>query len=168
MRYLLFLFIFMPILEIGVLIRVGGWLGLWPTLVIVILTAVLGTWMLRQQSTATLQVAQNRLQAGELPAQQIFEGLLLLVGGVLLVTPGFVTDAFGFVCLIPWSRRWLAGQIASRTKNGTIFMSGSTMGGSFRSGPSANSRGNPFAAGPTSRQKPSTDDAIEGEYRELD
>ena len=158
----------MPILEIGVLIRVGGWLGLWPTLVIVILTAVLGTWMLRQQSTATLQVAQNRLQAGELPAQQIFEGLLLLVGGVLLVTPGFVTDAFGFVCLIPWSRRWLAGQIASRTKNGTIFMSGSTMGGSFRSGPSANSRGNPFAAGPTSRQKPSTDDAIEGEYRELD
>lgn len=173
MRYLLLLFIAMPIVEIGVLIQVGGWLGLWPTLIIVILTAVLGTWMLRQQSAATMMQAQNRLQAGELPAQQIFEGLLLLVGGVLLLTPGFVSDAFGFACLFPWTRRWLAGQIANRTKNGTIFMSGSTMGGSFSSGPSpfqtaGQTQTPPSRHGTGARRKPESGDAIEGEYREID
>lgn len=175
MRYLLLLFIIMPILEIGVLIRVGGWLGLWPTLLIVVLTAVLGTWMLRQQSAATMMQAQSRLAAGELPAQQIFEGLLLLVGGILLLTPGFVTDAFGFTCLMPWSRRWLATQLANRTKNGTIFMSGGTVGGGFSTGQAPNRAGNPFGgvdplggAGPQVRRKPSGNDAIEGEYREVD
>lgn len=173
MRYLLLLFIIMPILEIGVLIRVGGWLGLWPTLLIVILTAVLGTWMLRQQSSATMMQAQSRLQAGELPAQQIFEGLLLLVGGILLLTPGFVTDAFGFACLIPWTRRWLANQIASRTKNGSVFMSGNSIGGSFSMRQSAdrspNNGGNPFVgARPVRERRSTSDDAIEGEFRELD
>jgi len=173
MHYLLLLFIVMPILEIGVLIRVGGWLGLWPTLLIVVLTAVLGTWMLRQQSSATMMQAQSRLQAGELPAQQIFEGLLLLVGGILLLTPGFVTDAFGFTCLIPWSRRWLATQLANRTKNGAIFMSGSTLGGSFSAGQAPRSGSSPFgdiggSSGPQVRRKPTGDDAIEGEYREID
>lgn len=176
MRYLLLLFIAMPILEIGVLIRVGGWLGLWPTLLIVVLTAVLGTWMLRQQSAATMLQAQSRLQAGELPAQQIFEGLLLLVGGILLLTPGFVTDAFGFACLMPWSRRWMAGQIASRTKNGTVFMSSGGLGGGFSVGQGSNQTGpNPFqtanrpSGGASSGQRrPSTDDTIEGEFREID
>jgi len=168
MRYVLLLFIVMPILEIGVLIRVGGWLGLWQTLLIVILTAVLGTWMLRQQSAATMVQAQSRLQAGELPAQQIFEGLLLLVGGILLLTPGFVTDAFGFACLVPWSRRWLAGRIANKTKNGSIFMSGSTLGGSFSTGQASNSAANRAGSPAQAPRKSSSDDAIEGEYREID
>ncbi len=176
MRYLLLLFIAMPILEIGVLIRVGGWLGLWPTLLIVVLTAVLGTWMLRQQSAATMMQAQSRLQAGELPAQQIFEGLLLLVGGILLLTPGFVTDAFGFACLMPWSRRWMASQIAARTKNGTIFMSAGGMSGGFSAGfgssqPGQNpfqSAGKPGASASANQRKASIEDPIEGEFREID
>jgi len=155
MRYLLLLFIVMPIVEIGVLIRVGGWLGLWPTLFIVILTAVVGTWMLRQQSAATMMQAQQRLQAGQLPAQQIFEGLLLLVGGVLLLTPGFVTDAIGFACLVPWSRRWLAKAISQRTKGGTVFMS--TQGGGFQA-----------PKRPGARPSNQSDDVIEGDYREID
>jgi len=191
MRYLLLLFIAMPIIEIGVLIRVGGWLGLWPTLIIVIITAVLGTWMLRQQSVATIMSAQNSLREGQLPAQQIFEGVLLLVGGVLLLTPGFVTDAIGFACLLPWSRRWLAHRIAKRTKGGSIFMNGSfqagassgfgsTSGfgaafGTSRQGQGAHAANDATAQPSTSssgspRNKPGNKpgDVIEGDFKELD
>ncbi len=165
MRYLLLLFIVMPIVEIGVLINVGSWLGLWPTLAIVILTAVLGTWMLRQQSAATMMQAQDRLRAGELPAQQIFEGVLLLIGGVLLLTPGFVTDGIGFACLMPWSRRWLAATIAERSKGGSMFINvnGSTINPGATPGPSV-------SPGAAPRQRPSnqTGDVIEGDYREVD
>lgn len=97
----------MPIIEIFVLIKVGGMLGIWTTLFIVILTAVLGTAMLRQQSMATIQSVQAKLNSGELPASQLLEGVALLIGGVLLLTPGFITDAFGFFCLFPLTRRWL-------------------------------------------------------------
>jgi len=155
MRYLLILFIAMPIIEIGVLIRVGGWLGLWTTLAIVILTAVAGTWMLRQQSTSTLMQAQQRLQAGQLPAEQIFEGLLLLVGGVLLLTPGFVTDAVGFACLIPWSRRWLAGQISKRASGGAMTWT--------TYGPNQGAR--PAEPRP---QRTNSDDIVDGDFREID
>jgi len=162
----------MPIIEIGVLIRVGGWLGLWTTLLIVVLTAILGTWMLRQQSAATMIQAQDRLKAGQLPAQQIFEGLLLLVGGVLLLTPGFVTDFIGFACLVPWSRRWLAGQIALRSKGGTVFMGGSFGPGAASSFGTASSGAaggfrTPNRPGSESPQNKSGD-VIEGDYKELD
>jgi len=173
MRYLLLLFIAVPIIEIGVLIRVGGWLGLWPTLAIVILTAVLGTWMLRQQSAATMLQAQQRLQAGELPAQQIFEGLLLLIGGVLLLTPGFVTDAWGFACLVPLSRRWLASHLAKRFNGGLTFGVSSSGSHPFHaaSGFSSQSNGQQQAQPGVRSDKPgrpNSGDVIEGDFREVD
>lgn len=115
MPYALLIFIAMPIIEIAVLLRVGSSLGWLLTLAIVILTAILGTALLRQQGLATLNRARQRLGAGEMPAEQLLEGMVLLVGGVLLLTPGFVTDAFGFACLVPISRRWLARWIATRS-----------------------------------------------------
>lgn len=115
MPYVLLLFVAMPIIEIAVLLRIGSALGWLPTLTIVILTAILGTAMLRQQGLATIASARQRLDAGEMPAQQLLEGMLLLIGGVLLLTPGFVTDAFGFACLVPWTRRWLSARIAARS-----------------------------------------------------
>lgn len=115
MPYALLLFVAMPIIEIAVMLRVGDAIGWLPTLAIVILTAIIGTNMLRQQGLATLNTARQRLDAGEMPAQQMLEGMLLLLGGVLLLTPGFVTDAFGFVCLVPATRQWLANRIASRS-----------------------------------------------------
>lgn len=114
----LFLFIAMPIIEIAVLLRVGESLGWLLTLAIVVFTAVLGTVMLRQQGLATLQKARQRMSSGEMPAEQLLEGMLLVVGGALLLTPGFVTDAFGFACLVPWSRQWLAGKVAARSVMG--------------------------------------------------
>jgi len=112
------------------LCRFYGWL---PTLGIVILTAVLGTIMLRQQGLATLNRARERLGSGEMPAQQLLEGMLLMVGGVLLLTPGFVTDAFGFACLIPWSRQWLASKIAARAVIGGVGFGGVAGGAAAQS-----------------------------------
>ena len=101
MPIILVLFIAMPIIEIAVLIKVGGAIGLLPTLAIIIVTALVGTFLLRQQGLSTLNRARNRLASGQLPAEQMMEGMLLVVGGVLLLTPGFVTDAFGlFLSLI--------------------------------------------------------------------
>jgi len=108
------LFIAVPIIEIGLFIQVGGALGLFPTLFIVIATAALGTWMLRQQGLKTMQSARNRLDAGQLPASEMVEGVLLLIGGAMLLTPGFMTDAFGFLCLLPFTRAWIAKRLGAR------------------------------------------------------
>ena len=77
MPYFFALFILMPIIEIAVLIKIGGILGLLPTLLIIVLTAILGTFMLRQQGLATLERAKSRLASGQLPAEQLMEGCLL-------------------------------------------------------------------------------------------
>jgi len=98
---LLILMIGVPIIEIGVFIEVGGWLGLVPTLAIVILTAVIGTGLLRHQGFSTLARAQQHLAVGRFPMAEIFDGLCLLLAGALLLTPGFVTDAFGFLLFVP-------------------------------------------------------------------
>ena len=106
-RILLIAFIVMPIIEIAVLIQVGGWLGLWPTLALIILTAIAGTWMLRQQGFAVLSRAQSQLESGAIPLAEVFEGFCLVVAGALLLTPGFVTDAMGGLLLLPPIRAWL-------------------------------------------------------------
>ena len=98
---LLALFIGVPILEIAILIEVGGWIGLWPTIGLIVLTAVVGTALLRQQGLAALARAQDNLDRGVLPVKEVFDGLCLMAGGALLLTPGFVTDAVGFALLLP-------------------------------------------------------------------
>lgn len=95
------LFLCVPLLEIAVFIRVGSLIGLWPTLAIVVGTAVLGTYLLRQQGIQTIRTAQARMERGEAPIQEILHGVLIAVGGVLLLTPGLITDAAGLLLLIP-------------------------------------------------------------------
>ena len=94
-------FIFIPLAEIAVFIKVGGWLGLGPTLALIILTAVAGAWMLRHQGLAVLTRAQRQMQQGALPVAEVFEGCCLLIAGALLLTPGFLTDAVGALLLLP-------------------------------------------------------------------
>ena len=113
---LLFLFIVVPIVEIALFVQVGGFLGLWPTIALVLVTAIVGASLVRSQGIATLMSVQRRLQQGELPAQQIIEGVMLAVSGVLLLTPGFMTDALGMVVLLPAPRAMLARQLMSRVK----------------------------------------------------
>jgi UPF0716 protein FxsA len=111
---LLILFIAVPVIEIGLFIQVGGVLGLWPTIALVLITAFVGASLVRSQGLHTLMTVQQRMQNGEIPAQQIVEGVMLAVSGVLLLTPGFMTDAMGMLILLPAPRAMLAKYLMSK------------------------------------------------------
>lgn len=111
---LAFLFLLVPIIEIYLLIQVGQVIGAGWTIVLVVLTAVVGVALLRIQGLSTLGRAQQKLQQNELPAREILEGMGLLVAGALLLTPGFFTDTIGFLLLFPPTRLWLVNAVASR------------------------------------------------------
>ncbi|TQV79481.1 FxsA family protein [Exilibacterium tricleocarpae] len=114
MRSLLLLFVAVPIVEIWILIKVGSQIGALFTIAVVILTAVVGVGLLRQQGLSTLLRARQRLQMEEIPAQEVIEGLFIAFGGALLLTPGFLTDAVGFACLLPVSRRLMVRRLQPR------------------------------------------------------
>ncbi|WP_298187395.1 FxsA family protein [uncultured Pseudomonas sp.] len=114
MRAFLFLFLLFPIIELAVLIQVGGAIGVLPTLLLVVGSAVLGSVLLRVAGVATAWRARERLARGELPEQEMLEGLLIAVGGGLLLLPGFISDFFGIFCLIPFTRRLLVNKVRLR------------------------------------------------------
>ncbi|WP_428355267.1 FxsA family protein [Methyloprofundus sp.] len=107
-------FLIVPFIEIYLLLQIGGMVGVFPTIALVVTTAVIGASMLRTQGLATLQRFQDNLQRGELPAYEMVEGPILLVGGALLLTPGFFTDGIGFACLIPSVRKRIAQYIIEK------------------------------------------------------
>lgn len=155
---LLFLFILVPIIEIALFVQVGGVLGLWPTLFLVLLTAVVGASLVRSQGIATLMSVQDRLNQGELPAQQIVEGVMLAVAGVLLLTPGFMTDTLGLVVLLPGPRAALAKYLMTKVKVQSMHQSG--FGGGFGSQGPFSDR-DPF-------QRDQNGDVFDGEYERKD
>ncbi len=112
--WLLVAFIAVPILEIALFIQVGGLIGLWPTLAIVILTALAGTALMRVQGLQALRRLQTAVERGENPVGPIAHGALILVAGVLLLTPGFFTDAVGLALLLPPVRAALIAWGASK------------------------------------------------------
>lgn len=102
------LFIGMPILELAVIIQVGQGIGVLGTVLVMLLTAVLGLRLLKQQGSLTLGSIRQKMAQGELATGTLLEGVLLAVAGVLLITPGFVTDGVGFLLTFPISRKWCA------------------------------------------------------------
>ncbi|NNU79101.1 FxsA family protein [Halovulum dunhuangense] len=116
--WLFVLFVLVPIIEIALFIQVGGFIGLWPTLAIVIATAAAGTFLVRGQGLATLAQLQASMDRGGDPTGPLANGVLILVAGLLLLTPGFFTDGCGFALLVPQLRaaliRWGAARLASR------------------------------------------------------
>ncbi|ARU89659.1 FxsA family protein [Pseudomonas sp. M30-35] len=114
MRAFLFLFLLFPLIELAVLIKVGGAIGALPTILLVVGSAVLGSILLRVAGIATAFRARERLARGELPEQEVLEGLMIAVGGGLLLLPGFISDIFGLLCLIPFTRRIFVGKIRAR------------------------------------------------------
>lgn len=119
-RILFIAFVVTPMIEIAVLIQVGGWLGLWPTLGLIVLTAIIGTWMLRRQGFAVLARAQKQLDEGALPLGEVFEGFCLVIAGALLLTPGFVTDLVGGSLLVPPVRAWLYKTLGGRFRQAAM------------------------------------------------
>ena len=102
--YLLILFIAIPVLEIIIFIEIGSFVGTFNTILLTFLTAIVGVYLVRQQGLSTIRKIIVQLQSGEKPVVTMFEGLVILVAGVLLLTPGFFTDTIGFLGLIPITR----------------------------------------------------------------
>jgi UPF0716 protein FxsA len=158
MPLLLFLaFVGVPILEIALFIQVGGAIGLGWTLALVIATALLGTMLLRAQGLATMGRARASLDRGEVPMREVFDGACLLVGGALLLTPGFATDTVGFLLLLPpvrtvmLSRLRQSGRFHVHTAQGG--MAGGMAGG--------------FGARPGPGDRPGGAPVIDGEFEEV-
>ena len=105
--YLLITFIILPIIEIAIFIQVGGFLGTINTILLIFLTAVVGVYFVRKQGFRTFQKIGAELQSHQIPVQGMFDGLVILISGILLVTPGFLTDIIGFLGLIPQTRIFL-------------------------------------------------------------
>ena len=107
-QILFLFFLIVPFVEIYVLLKVGGLIGALPTVLMVVFTAVLGAWLLKRQGFATWVRFQQSMAQGQAPVLEMIEGPVLLVGGALLLTPGFFTDILGFACLVPALRRKMA------------------------------------------------------------
>lgn len=113
-RYLFALFLVVPIIEIAIFVAMGGLVGFWWTMVGVVFTAVLGSYLLRLQGFAAWRDVQGKMRAGQFPGQSIVDGIMLAIAGALLLTPGFFTDAFGFALFIPQVRYFIFEQLRQR------------------------------------------------------
>lgn len=148
--WLFALFVAVPIVEIALFIQVGGWLGLLPTLAIVVATAALGTFLVRRQGLAELARIQGSLSELRDPTRPLAHGAMILASGLLLLTPGFFTDGVGFALLVPGVRDAVMRFVAARVK-----VSQFTVGPDPRTSPHVRPA------------RPAGDDVVEGEWEEV-
>jgi UPF0716 protein FxsA len=134
MFFLVLLFIVVPILELYVIIQVGGLIGVWPTLALLLLDAILGSLLLRHQGRGAWRRFNEALAQGRFPGKEVVDGLLIVIGGTLLLAPGFLTDIVGLVFLIPPTRA-LVRAVLKRFSIGRIAVVGLGGNGPFGSGP---------------------------------
>lgn len=122
--YLIALFIGLPVVELALLFRVHDFMGWGATILLVLLTGVVGAALVRRQGIAILFNIQREVAAGNLPAPQMIDGVMVLLAGALLVTPGLITDSVGFALLIPFVREriraWLRKKLEEKARNGYI------------------------------------------------
>lgn len=111
---ILFIIFLVPLIEVYLLVRVGSLIGVLPTIGLVILTAVMGSALVRAQGLLTLQKIRQAMDQGKVPARELVEGAVLVIAGALLITPGFLTDTVGFLCMIPVVRRRIARHFVAR------------------------------------------------------
>ncbi|MFH1505333.1 MAG: FxsA family protein [Candidatus Omnitrophota bacterium] len=116
--YLILLFTLVPVAELVILIKAGSYIGAgWTIAIVIIITGITGAYLAKFQGLRTLALIQEDINRGHMPADRLFDGFLILCGGLLLLTPGFITDFIGFMALIPFVRNWLKGFIKSKTKD---------------------------------------------------
>ena len=111
------LFVGVPLLEIYVLVQIGQVIGAWWTILLLILASVIGTWLVRREGGRAWQALTEALQTGRMPHRELADGALILIGGTLMLTPGFVSDAVGMVLILPLTRplaRRLLAQLVAR------------------------------------------------------
>lgn len=143
MPWLFLIFIVVPVVEMLVLIEVGSVLGSLTTVVLVFLTALIGVMMLRRQGLSTFLRFNEKLSSGELPAEELLSGVFLVIAGAFLLTPGFITDALGFLFLVPPIRHVIAQRMIKR---GLLKTVGSFEAGQFYSSFDGQYQGNVYEA----------------------
>ncbi len=148
--WIILILVAVPIIEIALFIELGGWVGLWPTIALVIVTAILGGLLLRMQGFAAMQRLQASVAEGGDPRGPLAHGVMILIAGLLMLTPGFFTDAVGFALLLPPVRSgliaWLGPKLAARA----TFV-----------GPG-------FGPGMQGQDRPRPDQPIDADYVDLD
>lgn len=149
--YLFLAFLMVPLIEIALFIQVGGLIGLWPTLAIVVLTAVLGTYLVRNQGRVALGQLQRAFSDLDDPTEPLAHGAMILIAGALLLTPGFFTDALGFALLMPGVRVAVFRHLATRVTLARFDI------GAGAKGPGPGRGGQPGGRG----------DVIDGDFRDV-
>jgi UPF0716 protein FxsA len=149
MFFLVLLFIVVPIAELYVIIQVGGLIGIWPTLALLLLDAILGSLLLRHQGRGAWRRFNEALAQGRFPGKEVVDGLLIVVGGTLLLAPGFLTDIVGLIFLIPPTRA-LVRALLKRFTIGRFTVVGMGGGGGF-------GQGGPFGGGGPDPDQPNRD-----------
>lgn len=114
---LLLLFIAVPVIELLLFIRIGGKIGLLPTFATIVITGILGAYLTKQQGLRTWRKFQSTSASGQLPANEAIDGLLILIAGAVLLTPGFLTDVVGFLLLVPFVRAAIRSQVTGKLKH---------------------------------------------------
>lgn len=166
--YFFAIFVAMPIIEIAVFIQAGELIGLWPTIGVVVLTAIIGTSLMRAQGLQTLAKAQSQMDQGEMPIGALFDGICILIAGVLLLTPGFVTDTFGFLLLVPPLRQLIGAKVIMKlVQSGNIRANfrGATYSSGAQGGP--NRRGPNGTGGPGGARARGAGPIIDGDFEDV-
>lgn len=165
--WLFIAFVAIPIIEIALFIQIGGWIGLWPTLAIVVLTAIMGTLLVKAQGRLALMNLQRSFSELDDPTEPLAHGAMVLIAGVLLLTPGFFTDGVGFALLVPGIRTVVYRYLRARVTVARFAMGqqGTTQKDMEHGDPFRRPPPDPFEARGQSSHRP---DIIDGEFHEVD
>lgn len=131
-RFLVIAFIIVPIIEIYLIVQVDAAIGGWETVGLLVLDSIIGAWLVRREGFSILAKVQTALGRGDLPTNELIDGMLVLFAGALMLTPGFLTDGLGFLLLLPPSRAIVRNALKSRFA-GRISVGGGAYGASFGS-----------------------------------
>ncbi|CAE6899537.1 MULTISPECIES: FxsA family protein [Pseudomonas] len=116
MRAFMFLFLLFPLIELAILIKVGGAIGALSTILLLVASGILGIFLMRIAGVTTAWRAREKMARGEMPDQEVLEGVLIAVAGGLFLLPGFISDVIALFCLIPFTRKMLVGRLRARAQ----------------------------------------------------
>ena len=119
-------FIVIPLIEVMLFITIGKYIGLWNTIIIIIITGIIGAILVKSQGITILNKALEEIKSNKIPIFSIFEGIAILIAGAFLLTPGFLTDTLGCILLIPKTRNLIISYIATHLKKRTVYKEKST------------------------------------------
>lgn len=156
-RRLILVFIIVPIIELALLIQLGRWIGLWPTLALIVLTGILGGALAGREGLRAWHAFQRDLHEGRMPGRPILDGLSIFAGGALLLTPGLLTDILGFALLARPTRRWLQDRIVNRMGGRLLRQGGFYVSSTFGRGGAAPGPDTGRARRPAGREIGETD-----------